>query len=69
MTLNVYLFSFARSCLQHVGSAALWHEGSQLPEQGSNLHPLHCKADSYLLDQQGNPPNSFFKKGLKSLHL
>ena len=28
------------------GLVALWHVGSQFPDQGSNLRPLHSKADS-----------------------
>ena len=28
---------------------------SQLPDQGSNLHPPHCKEDSLPLDHQGSP--------------
>ena len=37
---------------------ALWHVGSQFPDQGLNLCPQCCKADSYPLDHQGRPPNS-----------
>ena len=29
------------SLMQHASSVTLWHVGSQFPEQGSNLHPLH----------------------------
>ena len=31
------------------------HVGSYFPSQGSNLHPLHWKVDSYPLDHQGSP--------------
>ena len=31
------------------------HVGSSFPNQGSNLHLLHWKADSYPLDHQGSP--------------
>ena len=31
---------------EHMGLAALWHVGSQFPNQGSNPRPLHWKADS-----------------------
>ena len=31
------------------------HAGAQLPYQGLNPHPLHCKAKSYPLDLQGSP--------------
>ena len=44
----IYFFSCIGSQLRHVGSlmqhassGTLWHVGSQFPEQGSNLHPLH----------------------------
>ena len=32
--------------LWHIGLVALQHVGSLFPEQGSNPHPLHCRADS-----------------------
>ena len=32
--------------LQHMGLAALWHVGSQFPDQRQNPPPLHWKADS-----------------------
>ena len=41
--------------LWHAGLVALWHVGSQFPDQGSNPHPLHWKADSLPLDHQGSP--------------
>ena len=28
------------------GLDALWHVGSQFPDEGLNSHPLHCKVDS-----------------------
>ena len=34
--------------------------GILVPHQGSNLQPLHYKADSQPLDHQGNPPFFFF---------
>ena len=30
----------------HAGLVALQHVESSFPNQGSNLHPLHCKVDS-----------------------
>ena len=33
----------------------LWQEGSQFPDQGSNPHPQHWKADSETVDHQRNP--------------
>ena len=38
-----------------MGFTALWHMGSELPDKGSSLHPLHCKVDSSPLDHQGSP--------------
>ena len=34
---------------------ALKHVGSQFPEQGLNMCPLHWQVDSYPLDHQGRP--------------
>ena len=58
--------NFVVSCRTfHRGAQSLWlwlvgldapqHVGSWFPDQGSNLLPLHCKADSYPLDYQGRP--------------
>ena len=33
--------------LKHTGLVALWYMGSQFPDQGWNLHPLHQQVDSY----------------------
>ena len=41
--------------LMRVGLVAPRHVGSQFPDQGSNLCPLHWKADSLPLDRQGSP--------------
>ena len=41
--------------LWHVGLVALWHVGSQFPNQGSNPCPLHWKVDSLPLDHQRSP--------------
>ena len=35
--------------------AVAQHVGSQFPDQGSNPHPLHWKADSYPLAHQSSP--------------
>ena len=32
--------------LEHAGLVALQYVGSYFPDQGANLHPLHCKVDS-----------------------
>ena len=45
--------------LWHVGLVAPPHVGSQFPNQGSNPCPLHQKADSLPLDQQGSPHCGF----------
>ena len=52
-----YLFIFGCTWFQlwHVGLVAPQHVGSQFPDQGLNLHSLHWKADSQLLDHQGRP--------------
>ena len=43
------------------GLVALCLGGSQCPDQGLNLHPLHWKADSWPLDHQWSPyPHSSF---------
>ena len=39
----------------HAGLVATQRLGSQFLNQGSNLRPLHCKADSLPLDHQGIP--------------
>ena len=49
------LLSLLAQYLWYVGLAAPQHMGSQVLNQGSNLSPLHCKADSQLLDHQGSP--------------
>ena len=41
--------SFISAQLWCRGSIALWPVGSYFPDQGSNLHPLHCKVDSQAL--------------------
>ena len=33
--------------LRHAGLVASQHVGSYFPDQGSNSHPLYCKADSF----------------------
>ena len=40
------LWSTGARYLQDAGFVALRHVGSYFPNQGSNLHFLHCKADS-----------------------
>ena len=40
---------------------AVSHVGSELPDQGSNLHPLHGKAKSQLLYHQRNSRSCIFK--------
>ena len=49
----IYLFDYFRSLLRHSGSSfllsssvVLWPVGSQFPNQGLNLCPMHCKVDS-----------------------
>ena len=44
------------------GLVAPWHVGSQFPDQGWNLRPLHCKADSLPLDHQGSPHSDLSKR-------
>lgn len=34
--------------------------GSQFPDQGSNAHRLHWRADSLLLDHEGSPSFQLF---------
>ena len=46
LVLGCGLLSMWVQCLRHSGLVALRHMGSYFPNQGSNLHPLHCKADS-----------------------
>ena len=43
------------------GQAAQGHAGPQFPDQGWNLCPLHCKADSQSLDHQRNPLGGTFE--------
>ena len=58
------------SCGVRVFSLQLWrtglvtprHVGSQFPDQGSNLGPLHWKADFLPLDHQGSPFADFLGK-------
>ena len=47
--------------LWHMGLVAPWHVGSQFPDQGLNLRPLHCKVDSLPLDHQGSPLREDFE--------
>ena len=41
--------------LWYAGLVAPWHVEVQFSDQGLNLHPLHCEADSQPLDHQGSP--------------
>ena len=43
---SLFCFRCAGSSLQRVGLVAPWYMGSQFTDWGSNLHPLHWKADS-----------------------
>ena len=43
---NISSCSLQAPWLLHTGFVALWHVGSQFPDQGSNPCPLHWKADS-----------------------
>ena len=43
------------SCGTRAGLVAPQHVGSWFPSEGSNLCPLHWKADSLPLDHQGSP--------------
>lgn len=52
------LFSFFGCAKQHVGS---W-----FPDQGSNLSPLHYKADSLTTGPPGKSPSSFLPRPLSS---
>ena len=38
---------------------ALWRVRSYLPDQGLNLHPLYCRADSWPPDHKGSSPFVF----------
>ena len=54
------------------GFLASRHVGTQLPDQGSNLHPLHWKAKSQSLDHQGSPSLlvlNTLKSGICGRHL
>ena len=42
-----------------VDSVVLRQMGSQFPDQGSNLGPLHWKVDFSPLDHQGSPSEFF----------
>ena len=66
--LFIYLAASSLGCIMldlslwHVGSLVAEHglscpEASWDPSQGSNQHPLHCKADFQPLDHQGTPWN------------
>ena len=59
--LNIYLFIW----LCWVLVVACVHVGSQFPNQGSNPSPLHCKADSQLLED----PGPLFAKEFASVRL
>ena len=51
--------------LWRAGLVAPRHVGSQFPDQGSNPHPLHCKADSLPLDHQGSPCTTYLTKKIR----
>ena len=50
--------------LWSIGLTVLWPVASWLPDQGSNPHPRHCKADSQPLDHWKSP---YFKVLLPSV--
>ena len=50
--LNLLQYCF---CCLRFGFLAARHVGSELPDQGSNPHPLHWKAKSQPLDHQESP--------------
>ena len=74
--------SFSSCCmwahrLQNIGSVVMAQRPSCpaacgiLPDQGSNCHPLHCRADSQSLAHQGCPLiiilNFYLKSGLNGI--
>ena len=51
-------FSYGGQALEHtgyVGFVTPLHVGSYFPDQGSNLHLLHCKEESQWLNHQESP--------------
>ena len=43
------------------------HMGSQLPDQGSNPHPLHWKVKSQPMDRQGSPTTDYYQMQIKTI--